>query len=218
MKSLFRGSTVVLTLVLLMLLSPGTKCESEYITIPDLNIFLMTAVFDAGEYETDGQAYTLTLYERDSGWSDDIQLWFQECIKDGYAITGDKLDGKNAYLLTKDDKTVILVPQYTSTNILVMLPEGVKFIVPITDTTPEPTAANVPTEQPCGHYDLEYVEEKNMCPNCFGTGHCPLCHGTGTYRRYGQAIDCPTECSFCNGEGYYIQIVPKYIWISDDGC
>lgn len=44
---------------------------------------------------------------------------------------------------------------------------------------------------------------QRTCTVCHGSGSCHLCNGTGTYRMYGQAIDCDKTCSFCKGAKTY---------------
>ncbi len=49
------------------------------------------------------------------------------------------------------------------------------------------------------------------CPVCGGSGSCNLCNGTGTYRIYGQAVECDRTCSFCKGKGTYTATETYYV-------
>lgn len=52
---------------------------------------------------------------------------------------------------------------------------------------------------------------QRTCTVCHGSGSCHLCNGTGTYRMYGQAIECDKICSFCKGEKTYEVLETYYV-------
>lgn len=59
-------------------------------------------------------------------------------------------------------------------------------------------------------FTVKFRRVERTCPECHGSGSCSLCNGTGTFRLYGEEVDCDRVCSFCKGEKTYEVLEPYY--------
>ncbi len=59
-------------------------------------------------------------------------------------------------------------------------------------------------------FTVKFRLVERPCPNCHGSGICSLCNGTGTYRMYGEEVNCDKVCAFCDGEKTYEAMEPYY--------
>lgn len=131
--------------------------------------------------------------------------WLLQTLEQGYVLSKTTVEGETAYcVVDSSGRYALLFPEFQGV-VMLLVQQGMRYCTePETTVSPEttkaPTTASAPVVSSAVQW--EWVTVEKDCPACVA-GVCSLCHGTGTYRLYGQAVECPTDCTTCDGKGTY---------------
>lgn len=97
--------------------------DGEFV-LPNPGNYLGEGKLSMEDYDSgDGRIWDVYLYPHNSGWKDAVTPWINDCKAVGFEWTSTTIDEKPAYVVTVNDLSAILVPEYGD-NAMLMVQEG----------------------------------------------------------------------------------------------
>ena len=218
--------------MILALLTISAVAENKSVTIPDLSDTISGIYVQKEDHRANGTSYYQYNYKYGSSCYQIMQMVADDMVNTGYyklvgySTYGDSSFWQLQYIGPGADELKPLSSSgekyhvelgcanysYVTSSSAVFTSIKLCDGISLGETTyAEGAQTNEKKLENVSGFSVKTRTVQRTCTVCHGSGSCHLCNGTGTYRMYGQAIECDKICSFCKGEKTYEVLETYYV-------